>query len=133
MGIPRVKEALEANDWAQVDASGLSDFGDFESGVDDVDKGDGKDLDPESLDFGFDRADFEGLRKAIWSSGQDEQAADEVTAKPADGKELNDEDVAQVERMMGKLQAARDAGEGLPPEQRRRLAARAVEEVMKDL
>jgi hypothetical protein len=35
--------------------------------------------------------------------------------------------------MMRKLQATREAGEGLTPEQRRRMAARAVEEVMREL
>lgn len=34
---------------------------------------------------------------------------------------------------MRKLQAVREAGDGMPEEQRRRMAARAVGEVMKDL
>ncbi|KAL6849111.1 hypothetical protein ACO1O0_008641 [Amphichorda felina] len=164
-GIPRVREALEANDWAQLDAPDLSDFGDFEDATSpgrpaQKEEDDGKELDPESLDFGFDRADFEGLRRAIWSSGQvdDDQsgggddgtaAADkEKMASSKDGTEkgpgptedgrgykagLDDEDVAKVERMMRKLQVAREAGEGMSQEQRRRMAARAVEEVMKEL
>ena len=174
-GISRVREALEANDWAQLTGpDDLSDFGDFEEASGRTAEGDGKDdggggkeLDPESLDFGFDRADFEGLRKAIWSAGQmddqqgdgdDGAAAEEEGARMAGGPRgvasskddedkgpgaakddredksgLDDEDVAKVERMMRKLQAAREAGEGMGQEQRRRMAAQAVEEVMKEL
>lgn len=47
--------------------------------------------------------------------------------------ELDDEEVVKVEKMMRKLQAVKEAGEGLPDAQRRRMAARAVEEVMKEL
>lgn len=47
--------------------------------------------------------------------------------------EVDDDDVVKVDKMMKKLQAVRDAGEGLPDAQRRRMAARAVEEVMKEL
>jgi len=168
-GIFRAKEALEANDWAQLDAPDLSssEFGDMEDPSDrpvsNDHEDDDEDLDPENLDFGFDRADFEGLRRAIWSAGQvDDDAAEEdarmasglrgltggadkasttTTAGPdtGDGQEgdgsadLGEDDVAKVERMMRKLQAVREAGEGMGQEQRRRMAARAVEEVMKEL
>lgn len=155
-----MKEALEANDWAQLDASD-PDFGDFEDASDKAD--DDKEFDPENLDFGFDRADFEGLRKAIWSAGQIDDEGDDVAAAEekrmasglggmassksdtdkdpltvpeeggADKSGLQDEDVAKVERMMSKLQAVREAGEGMGQEKRRRMAARAVEEVMKEL
>lgn len=47
--------------------------------------------------------------------------------------ELDDDDIVKVENMMRKLQAVREAGEGMGEAQRRRLAARAVEEVMKEL
>ncbi|EXU97123.1 alpha and gamma adaptin binding protein p34-like [Metarhizium robertsii] len=138
-GISRVKEALESNDWAQ-DAP--SDFGDFE---DASDGGEGGHLDPESLDFGFDRADFEGLKKAIWEARPGDQepsapAAGSGAASKAEADnqgdiqdELGHEDVDKVESMMRKLQAVRDAGEGLPEAQRKRMAARAVGEVMKEL
>lgn len=168
-GIYRAKEALEANDWAQLDAPDLSsEFGDMEEPSDRPASHDhkdrGEDLDPENLDFGFDRADFEGLRRAIWSAGQgsdeDDPAAaaeeearmvsgvraltggtDTATTGPetGDGQNedksagLGEDDVAKVERMMRKLQAVREAGEGMGQEQRRRMAARAVDEVMKEL
>lgn len=126
MGVARAKEALEANDWAQLDDPDLSDFGEFED-ADDDDAGKGaKDFDPEDMAFGFEREDLKGLRKAIWDASQDDEP-------DADGTGLNDDDVAKMESMMLKLQAVRDAGDGMGEEQRRRMAARAVEEVMKEL
>ncbi|KAL6879130.1 hypothetical protein J3F83DRAFT_725182 [Trichoderma novae-zelandiae] len=157
-GISRVKEALETNDWEQLDGGGpLSAFGETRSERSDDD---GADFDPESLSFGVDRSDFEGLRMAIWNSTarpdtgnndstsaeqaeadrsqvSDASAGSAAAAADRDGeaqdRDLDDEDVAKVEKMMRKLQAAREMGEGLSEAQRKRLAARAVEEVMREL
>jgi hypothetical protein len=82
-------------------------------------------FDPESLGFGFDREDFVGLRQAIWGGGGGGDREEE--------EEVGEEDVQKLERMMMKLQAVRDASAGLPEEQRKRMAARAVGEVMKEL
>jgi hypothetical protein len=90
------------------------------------------DFDPEKLDFGFDREDFLGLRKAIWSGGGDGDGKGSRGDADED-EEVGEEDVQQLERMMMKLQAVRDASAGLPEEQRKRMAARAVGEVMKEL
>lgn len=93
------------------------------------------------MDFGFDRADFEGLKAAIWTSGQREDDGP-VDVKPSEteggdvgkqGEGLEEKDVAKMESMMHQLQLARSAGEGMRPEQRRRMAARAVEEVMREI
>ncbi|KAK8859880.1 hypothetical protein PGQ11_010614 [Apiospora arundinis] len=166
-GIPRAKEALEANEWDQVGGGDLgSDFGDFEAALDgDDDEVDlegviagskDTDLDPKDLDFGFDREDFQGLRKAIWSAGKDEedeegfmngdkpsqqknkQAPEEGDASNSTGKEegddkLDEAEIQKLEGMMRKLQAVRDMSAGLPEDQRKRMAAKAVGEVMKDL
>ncbi|KAL8377908.1 hypothetical protein RB595_008544 [Gaeumannomyces hyphopodioides] len=175
-GIPRVLEALQSNDWAlDVPLDGLDDddsndgehdddddgseFGDFAKAAS---GGKATDLDPASLEFGFDKADFEGLRRAIWSSGVEVEVEDDgvgagadgsSTAKPsssaqdtaaaaaakgsggAGGDEdgLGQEDVEKVEAMMRKLLAAREMGAGMPEEQRRRLAARVVGDVMREL
>ncbi|KAH7368833.1 alpha and gamma adaptin binding protein p34 [Plectosphaerella cucumerina] len=131
MGIARVLEALEANDWAQLD-DGVGES-DGEAGYDDGDV-----LDPESLEFGFDKTDFEGLKRAIW--GLDDEAgegsAEDGKQKTSDGKQeedvLGEEEVEKLEVMMRKLQAVRDLSAGMPEEERKRLAARAVGEVMKD-
>ncbi|KAL7945399.1 hypothetical protein V8C42DRAFT_323026 [Trichoderma barbatum] len=152
-GILRVKEALESNDWDQLDNDPLSDLDETRSDK----SGDAEDFDPESLDFGVDRSDFEGLRMAIWETsrletGDAETASSKQTeagaSKAADlnagsapdtvggeahDRDLDDEDVAKVEKMMRKLQAAREMGEGMSEAQRKRLAARAVEEVMREL
>ncbi|ORY71502.1 uncharacterized protein BCR38DRAFT_330364 [Pseudomassariella vexata] len=148
-GIPRALEALEANDWDQVGGDLDSDFGDFEAALDDEDdaKGDpasdkGADLDPESLDFGFDREDFEGLKRAIWNSGQDNEE-DLMNGEPkkrvagesgaVDDDKLDEDDVQKLDGMMRKLLAVRDMSAGLPEDQRKRMAAKAVGEVMKEL
>ncbi|KAI1135559.1 hypothetical protein F5Y05DRAFT_393814 [Hypoxylon sp. FL0543] len=146
-GIPRALEALESNDWSQASAGDLdSDFGDFETelgvkkdaDVDGKDK-DGPDLDPESLDFGFDREDFAGLRQAIWNAGQGNEE-DFLNGEPSAGtnqkaeeEDLNEDEIRKIERMMVKLQAVRDTSAGLPEDQRKRVAAKAVAEVMKEL
>ncbi|PHH65686.1 hypothetical protein CDD81_1772 [Ophiocordyceps australis] len=188
MGMARVKEALEANDW--------------EMGADAEQFLDDEEQDSDSLDFGYDRADFEGLRQAIWRASladdaQDAEADDTSTpvgrpradseleqgvyqpsgqeakdgagvdskaqgAEKTDassrhdggaqqgGKDVGQElkgvgddaagvegadgdDVDQVEGMMRRLQAVRDAGAGMGEAQRRRMAARAVAEVIKEL
>ncbi|CRK24432.1 hypothetical protein BN1708_013959, partial [Verticillium longisporum] len=130
MGVHRVLEALEANDWDQGDIP--SDLEDELGGLED-----GKD-DPESLDFGVDRADFEGLRQAIWGLDTDPRAEGDGDAE-ARGSGSQDEpldEAAEVEKLesaMRKLQAVRDMSAGLPEEQRKKMAAKAVNEVMKDL
>ncbi|KAI1078750.1 hypothetical protein F5B20DRAFT_571501 [Whalleya microplaca] len=152
-GIPRALEALESNDWAQVSADDLgSEFGDFETELN-LDKDnhnpntgkegkEGPDLDPESLDFGFDREDFAGLRRAIWKAGQDdeEDLTNGESSMRTDGKveskedeHLDDDEIQKLERMMVKLQAVRDTSAGLPDDQRKRAAAKAVAEVMREI
>lgn len=152
MGIPRVMEALESNDWDSLatadDDDDLAALGDEKNrGADD----DGAELDPENLDFGFDREDFEGLKKAIWEARVEREGDDgdsqATGGKPSDldqasaqakntddgGDELGDEDIQKVEQMMRKLQAVKDMSAGLPEDQRKRMAAKAVGEVMKEL
>ncbi|KAK2616983.1 hypothetical protein QQS21_000072 [Conoideocrella luteorostrata] len=157
-GIARVKEAIESNDWAEADGDDLSDFGEFKK-ADHPDNLDAEDLDDaEDINFGYDPADFEGLKKAIWEVSRSNVEAAEAGGRPSgsdeplestgtttqtkppsgpagdfDGEVEDDDQVMQVEEMMRKLQAVREAGEGLPDAQRRRMAARAVQEVMKEL
>ncbi|KAK4138359.1 hypothetical protein BT67DRAFT_453038 [Trichocladium antarcticum] len=128
-GVARVLEALQANDWS---AGGGGDEEEEEE-EDEGEGGEGKGREGagdegggfglESLDFGLDGDDCVGLQKAIWAGGRD---GDEE-----DG--LGDQDVQKLERMMRKLQAVKDATAGLPEEQRKRMAKRAVGEVMKEL
>lgn len=170
MGISRVLEALEANDWTadaapdvDTDAEEGSDVPrkprPLAAGSDDEDEFDLDD--PESLDFGFDKADFEGLKQAIWNfeqeqagnaedngaakgkegngegsadkQGETEKANEKEKKKADESEDLNGEEVEKLERMIRKLEAVRDMSAGLPLEQRRKMAKKAVGEVMKDL
>ncbi|KOS17125.1 Increased recombination centers protein 6 [Escovopsis weberi] len=135
-GVARIREALEANDW-ELEPSTLDEFGHLEAGVEHDDDDD--DDNGGTLGFGIDDSDLQSLRKAIWDSGPggdaptDDAAEAEAEAAADENGNLGDEDVAKVERMVRRLQAAREMGEGMGEAQRRRLAARAVKEVMQDL
>jgi alpha- and gamma-adaptin-binding protein p34 len=155
IGIPRVLEALESNDWESFAAA--DDQDDDMAGPGDASKrsaedgDDGSDIDPENLDFGFDREDFEGLRQAIWEASAERQGCDghsqgtesrpgavesasaQTRNRDERGDELGDQDIQKVEQMMRKLQAVKDMSAGLPEDQKKRMAARAVGEVMRDL
>ncbi|KAK5654792.1 hypothetical protein OQA88_6828 [Cercophora sp. LCS_1] len=121
MGVERAREALMANDWSGGGmADGEDEFGGFAEGDD-----------AEGMDFGFDKEDFVGLKKAIWNAAGGEDGMD-VDGEGSKEEELGEEDVQKMERMMLKLQAVRDRSAGLPEEQRKRLAQQAVDEVMKE-
>jgi len=119
---------------------------------------DGLDDEDDDSDFGFygEKSDFEGLKQAILEATLEREGVDlenlaETSAegsgqkgpsKESKGKEpedeegeedISEEDVQKIERMMSKLKAVREMGEGMPEEERRRLARRAVDEVMKEL
>ncbi|KAJ4288255.1 hypothetical protein N0V88_007445 [Collariella sp. IMI 366227] len=124
-----VLEALQANDWS---GGGIGEGDDDGGGRGKRKKGKEKmggeeegEFDPENLEFGFDREDFAGLKKAIWGGGDGQEEGE--------NEEVGEEDIQKLERMMVKLQAVRDATAGLPEEQRKKMAARAVGEVMKEL
>ncbi|RDL39671.1 Uncharacterized protein BP5553_04011 [Venustampulla echinocandica] len=118
MGIERLKQALETNDWA-----GNEDF----DVMDDLDQlnGEGYDEDDEtSVGFGIDPAELEnemqGMKQAIYSGGLNLE----------DGEE-DDEEVEKLQAMMLKLQAVKDMAAGMPKEEREKLAAKTVKEIMK--
>ncbi|KKA28984.1 hypothetical protein TD95_000925 [Thielaviopsis punctulata] len=155
-GCARITEALQANNWE----SGAG--GDDNDGILGSDDEDPFGLDADNLDFAMgDPSDFEGLRQAIWGeiaarhtaaqdtpetkmqtstekpseiSTQDTTATTE-TAKDGDPKKdtLAEEDVEKLEKLMLKLKATRELGEGMPEEQRKKLAKKAVMEVMREL
>lgn len=117
-------------------------------------------IDNLGFDMG-DPSDFEGLRQAIWGEMAARQAAAADTPEaspkpgPADtsdaavkqdakkdlptedgtglGLDLDEDEVEKLEKLMLKLKATRELGEGMPEEQRKKLAKKAVMEVMKDL
>lgn len=160
-GIPRVLEALEANDWSAApsflgaggefddDDEEEADFGEFTGSLEDDDL--------EDMNFGIGKDDLAELRKAIWNAEQQESHASKPAGATAEsteegqareketteagggtgpdeeGEQVGDDDLQKLEGMMRKLQAVRDMSAGLPEDQRRRMAARAVGEVMRDL
>jgi hypothetical protein len=86
--------------------------------------------------------DFEGLRKAIWEASKDREEAAEggssedkskTDEKGKEEEDTSEDDVQKIEQMMARLRAAREMGEGMPEDQRRRIAAKAVAEAMRDL
>lgn len=148
MGIARVLEAIESNDWASFSTGDDDDIAALEGVASDEDD---LELDPENMDFGIDKEDFVGLRAAIWearmervwedgegetadkSSSKEPPSGDAVADKNEADEELGDDDVQKVEEMMRKLQAVKDMSAGLPEDQKKRLAARAVGEIMREL
>ncbi|KAI9718395.1 MAG: hypothetical protein M1812_004116 [Candelaria pacifica] len=116
-GIARVKEALEANDWAANDEEEFSEEallggGEFDEG------------------FGAEAAELEremfGMKTAIQrGSGEDGGSAGDE-----DGGDEEFE-VEQLEAMMLKMNAVRDMSAGMPEGERKRFAAKAVNDIMK--
>ena len=136
MGLDRLKEALEANDWEVGD-----DLGE-DITVEDLDEGDQEA--EGSIGFDINAAEMEeemaGMKRAIYAGGlgeeEDEEEADQ------------DQEVEKLQAMIGKMQAVRgklpvssirtrltqlDMGADLPETERKKLAAKAVSEVMKIL
>ncbi|KAF2138776.1 uncharacterized protein K452DRAFT_276542 [Aplosporella prunicola CBS 121167] len=119
VGLARVREALEANDWegeTELDAEfeGLDDFGD--------DEGEGDWLGSFAAEEAEMNMELMGMKTAV-NGGEEAQSADED-----DG---GADDVEELQRMMGKMLAIKEQAAGLPEEQRKKFAAKAVNDLMK--
>ncbi|KAI9791575.1 MAG: hypothetical protein M1833_001496 [Piccolia ochrophora] len=119
VGMARVKEALEANDWAGGGDS-LEGLGADELG--DVDEGSGFKLEADELE-----REMFGMKSAISTS------QDQGSGVNQDGNEDEEVEVEQMEAMMLKLRAVKDMSADLPEEQRKRVAAKAVNDIMKTM
>lgn len=135
MGVARALEALQANDWAALPATD-AETPEKEGGVDENEDA----ASDSDFDVYGDKRDFEGLRQAILEATLEREDPEEPAGTQTTGgglaggeEEINEEDVQKLERMMSKLKAVREMGEGMPEEERRRMARRAVDEVMKEL
>ncbi|KAL2053057.1 hypothetical protein ABVK25_006694 [Lepraria finkii] len=110
-GIPRLLEALEANEWdsgeAGADADALSD----ELGLEDG--------------FGAEAAQMESEMTELKMAVQGKEGVE--------GEEGGDEEVQELENMILKMQAIKDMGADMPEAERRKFAAKAVRDVMKTL
>ncbi|KAF1846976.1 uncharacterized protein K460DRAFT_51165 [Cucurbitaria berberidis CBS 394.84] len=107
IGVQRVREALEACDW--------------ESGAD--------------LDFGEDDEGFEGSFAAEEAEMNMELFGMKgaLHGEDAEGKEGEDLEVEELEIMMRKMVAIKEMGEGMEEAERKRFAAKAVNDLLKDL
>lgn len=94
MGIERLKEALEANDWA-----GDDDF-DAADALDELNEADHDEDDEGSIGFDIDPGELEsemkGMKQAIFSGGVDLEEGEE-----------DDDEVEKLQGMMLKLQAVK--------------------------
>ncbi|EME85667.1 uncharacterized protein MYCFIDRAFT_202221 [Pseudocercospora fijiensis CIRAD86] len=117
LGFERLKEALEANEWA--------DHGEDELEVDELCLGieDGED------GFGHEEAEMTaelfGMKAALVENEGDDAEQLITPHEQAGG-------VEDLNRMLGKLLAVKEQSADLPEEQRKRMAAKAVRELMMD-
>lgn len=126
VGMARLKEALEANEWEVGDGDdfdGLDDLG-FDDVGDDASLGFGEEAEEAQMEMW-------GLRGALRQREQEEREVtiDDAGETKRDGED--DDGVQELEAMMLRMQAVRDMGADMPEGERRKFAAKAVREVMK--
>ncbi|CAI7581585.1 unnamed protein product [Penicillium discolor] len=132
-GMPRIKEVLETHDWSMV--GGDSGFdGDNDPDVDSDD-----DLQDQLLGLGGSRGfgdevhelerEMFGLRMAIERGGGDGDERDDSDHDDGEGEI----DVESMEALMMRMQAIKDMSSELPEGERKRFAAKAVQDIMREL
>ena len=147
VGIARLIEALEANEWEgedENDADADADAGDVGFDFFNFDKEDQSisTETPDRLGLGFGQEAGE-VQSEMWGVQQEirkqreQQPAEDKRARLEEEEEGEGEgDVQLLESMMVKMQAVRDhlgAGADMPEGERRRVAKRAVGEVMRSM
>ncbi|KAJ6127307.1 hypothetical protein N7523_002919 [Penicillium sp. IBT 18751x] len=123
-GMPRIKEVLETHDWTASGDSFDADELDMEDDFDEFMSGDKS----HSRGFGEEVNELEremfGLRMAIERGGDGHD----------DSESENEEDqVESIEALMLRMQSIRDMSADMPEAQRKRFAAKAVQDIMRDL
>lgn len=123
VGFERLKEALEANEWSAAmddegDALNLEDPNDI---IDDDDVGS---FDREEAEM---TAELFGMKAALNAEDGEEVSQDIGASPPQQAGQVED-----LDRLMGKLMAIKEQGADLPQEQRKRMAAKAVNELMRE-
>ncbi|KAJ4331041.1 hypothetical protein N0V87_009499 [Didymella glomerata] len=105
VGVQRVREALEAGEWESADVDLDADVDGFEGS------------------FAAEEAEMNmelfGVKDALHGDGGE--------------GELGDEDVEELEVLMKKMVAIKEMGEGMEEEERKRFAAKAVNDLIKEL
>ncbi|KAF2635272.1 hypothetical protein P280DRAFT_198417 [Massarina eburnea CBS 473.64] len=117
MGIKRVEDALKAHEWdGEEGDEGFEFLGDEEFG---------EGLDAEEREMGN---EMFGLKMAVNGVGGDGEGEGEGEAE-----EGGEDQVEELEKLMRKMVAVKDTSEGMPEAERKRFAAKAVNDLMKDL
>ncbi|KAI9860748.1 MAG: hypothetical protein M1813_005671 [Trichoglossum hirsutum] len=126
VGLERIREALEANDWAaDDDIEGLDGLDDS-----DEDREQGSGFSAEAAEM---EREMFGLKIAIHGGG--DGSAQKLGEEEEEGDDGQDEEfqVEQLEAMMLRMQAVKDMSADLPEPERRKFAAKAVNDIMKTL
>lgn len=120
VGMERLKEALEANEW--------------DAGDDDEDD---LGLDLENLELGGDggigrdeaemTAELFGMKAALNGDDDFDAEAEDVVPHTEQANQVDD-----LDKIMGRLLAVKEQSANLPEAQRRRMAAKAVQELLRD-
>ncbi|KAK3691520.1 hypothetical protein LTR37_018597 [Vermiconidia calcicola] len=121
VGLERLKEALEANEWTD---AGLSDEDDLDLGYM------GLEDDDNTNSFALDEAEMTaelfGMKAAL--NGDDfEPEADDFIPPSQQKKDVDD-----LDRMMGTLLAIKEQSADMPEAQKKRMAAKAVRELLSE-
>ncbi|PYH96828.1 hypothetical protein BO71DRAFT_348436 [Aspergillus ellipticus CBS 707.79] len=135
-GMRRIKEVLETHDWAAAEGedgegmgSGLLDEDDLERELLGLDEGEhGFDLEVNELE-----REMVGLRMTIERGGRDgfeDDDDDDDGEQEIENEELR---VDAVEALLLRMRAIKDISDDLPEAERKRFAAKAVRDIMKEL
>ncbi|KAL9603077.1 MAG: hypothetical protein Q9219_001441 [cf. Caloplaca sp. 3 TL-2023] len=116
VGLERLKEVLEANEWDGGDIDGAQNLDDFETelGL--------RDTTPATEGIGVETDDPE-VHEAILSHGADD----------GDEDAGNDDQIEELESLVLKMQAIKEKGASMSEEERKRFAAKAVMSVIKSV
>lgn len=120
VGMERIKEALEANEW---DAGG-DDEDDLALELENLD------LEGDGGGFGRDEAEMTaelfGMKAALNGDDDFDAEAEDVLPPTEQASQVDD-----LDRIMGRLLAVKEQSADLPEAQRRRMAAKAVQDLLK--
>ncbi|CAI6310952.1 unnamed protein product [Periconia digitata] len=114
MGVKRVEDALKAHEWEGGDGGDGLDFDDDEFG---------EGLDAEEREMG---SEMFGLKMAV-------NGVEEEDGPGGDDDEAEADQVEQLESLMRRMVAIKETSEGMSEAERKRFAAKAVSDLMKDL
>ncbi|KAK9468375.1 hypothetical protein V1512DRAFT_102243 [Lipomyces arxii] len=132
LGLERIKEALGAFSWDTVDDSAqrnriLSGYQQFDSDLEQQDYE--EDLDSEGFDQELREMQLE--MAALHFAMDADKENDGANEEPSSANPLPEKDVEELENIMQRMKAVREQGEGLPFEERKKLADQLVGDLMR--